>query len=56
LFEISDVLTAKAFVNSTDAREKMQAAGVIGIRAVVLLSENYRLDRSAYHLKELCGN
>jgi len=39
LFEVSDVATAKAFTNSTDAKEKMQDAGVLGTPDVVLLSE-----------------
>jgi hypothetical protein len=40
LFEVSDVVSAKAFTNSFDAKEKMQAAGVLGSPDVVLLSES----------------
>jgi len=40
LFEVSDVARAKDFVNSPEADEKKQAAGVIGKPDIVFLSGN----------------
>ncbi len=40
LFEVSDVTKAKAFSSSPDAKEKMQAAGVLGQPEVVFLHSN----------------
>ncbi len=40
LFEASDVVKAKEFASSPDAKEKMKAAGVQGLPEIVFLSEN----------------
>lgn len=39
LFEATDVLKAKVFASSADAKEKMQAAGVVGTPEIVFLSD-----------------
>ena len=39
LFEASDMAKAKEFAASSDLKEKMQAAGVVGRPDIVLLSE-----------------
>jgi hypothetical protein len=38
LFEAADVAKAKAFADSPDLKEKMTAAGVIGLPTIVFLS------------------
>jgi len=40
LFQVLDVVKAKEFTSSHDAKEKMQASGVRGLPDIVFLSEN----------------
>jgi heme-degrading monooxygenase HmoA len=40
LFEVADAQQAKAFIGSTDAKQKKQAAGVVGMPDIVFLDEN----------------